>query len=48
MARTVGLVIEEMNENKELLVCEVCGKEFKTQSGLDKHKEKEHINQDAD
>lgn len=53
MARTVGLIIdenivEEFNENKELLACEVCGKEFKTQKGLDNHMEKEHINQDTD
>lgn len=38
MGRIVGLIVEE----KTQFVCPVCGKEYKTEEGLNKHIEKEH------
>ena len=38
MGRIVGLIVEE----KPQFVCPECGKEYKTEDGLNKHIEKEH------
>ncbi len=38
MGRIVGLIIKEDPK----FVCPVCGKEYKTEDGLNKHIEKEH------
>ena len=44
MGKLVGLVTAEIEEikksNRDTLVCHECGKEYKTQEGLDKHLEK--------
>lgn len=37
MGRIIGLIIESPK-----LVCPVCGKEYKTEDGLNKHMDKEH------
>lgn len=38
MGKIVGLIVEPV----KVFVCPVCGKEYKTEDGLNKHIEKEH------
>jgi len=42
MARTIGLVAKEKETPAETFLCPVCGKEYKTAEGLEKHIKEKH------
>lgn len=45
MGKIVGLVFKSVVPDNEVkYTCPICGKEYKTQDGLDKHIAKEHSN----
>lgn len=42
MGRITGLIVNPANPPK-VFTCPQCGKEYKTEDGLNKHVEKEHV-----